>query len=97
VHSYQCHCGKLKGKQYEGLKCPNCGVEILPSSVRRERFGHIELATPVAHVWYFKNNINYVALLLDMKSSDVEKIIYFVSYVVTDPKKTKLRYKQGPL
>ncbi|MGC9100308.1 MAG: DNA-directed RNA polymerase subunit beta' [Caldisericum sp.] len=94
VHSYQCHCGKLKGKQYEGLKCPNCGVEILPSSVRRERFGHIQLATPVAHIWYFKNNINYIALLLDMKSQDVEKIIYFVAYVVTDPKKTKLRYKQ---
>ena len=94
VHSYQCHCGKLKGKQYEGLKCPNCGVEILPSSVRRERFGHIQLAAPVAHIWYFKNNINYIALLLDMKSQDVEKIIYFVAYVVIDPKKTKLRFKQ---
>jgi len=94
VHSYQCHCGKLKGKQYEGLKCPNCGVEILPSFVRRERFGHIQLATPVVHIWYFKNNINYIALLLDMKSQDVEKIIYFVAYVVTDPKRTRLRYKQ---
>ncbi len=94
IHSYQCHCGKLKGKQHEGLTCPNCGVEILPSSVRRERFGHIELATPVVHIWYFKNNINYIALLLDMKSTDIEKIIYFVSFVVTDPKKTKLRYKQ---
>jgi len=94
VHSYQCHCGKLKGKQYEHLVCPNCGVEILPSSVRRERFGHIKLATPVVHIWYFKNNVNYIALLLDMKSADIEKIIYFVAYVVTDPKKTKLRYKQ---
>jgi len=74
VHSYQCHCGKLKGKQYEHLVCPNCGVEILPSSVRRERFGHIKLATPVVHIWYFKNNVNYIALLLDMKSADIEKL-----------------------
>ncbi|MGB9694737.1 MAG: DNA-directed RNA polymerase subunit beta' [Caldisericaceae bacterium] len=94
VHSYQCHCGKLKGPQYKGLICSNCGVEILPSSVRRERFGHIKLAAPVVHIWYFKNNINYVGLLLDMAARDIEKVIYYVSYVVIDPKKTKLRYKQ---
>ncbi len=94
VHSYQCHCGKMKGIQYAGLTCPRCGVEILPSSVRRERFGHIELASPVVHIWYFKNNINYVGLLLNMPTKDVEKVIYFVSYVVTDPKKTKFRLKQ---
>ncbi len=94
VHSYQCHCGKLKGIQYKGLACSTCGVEILPSSVRRERFGHIELATPVVHIWYFKNNINYIGLLLDIPAKDVEKIIYFVSYIVTEPKKTNLRYKQ---
>ncbi len=94
VHSYQCHCGKLKGIQYKGLVCPVCGVEIAPSSVRRERFGHIALEAPVVHIWYFKNNINYVSLLLDMPSKDIEKVIYFVSYVVIDPRKTKLRYKQ---
>jgi len=94
VHSYQCRCGKMKGIQYAGLTCPRCGVEILPSSVRRERFGHIELASPVVHIWYFKNNINYVGLLLGMPSKDVEKVIYFVSYIVVDPKKTKLRKKQ---
>lgn len=94
VHSYQCHCGKLKGIQYKGLTCPVCGVEIAPSSVRRERFGRIELEAPVVHIWYFKNNINYISLLLDMPSKDIEKVIYFVSYVVIDPKKTKLRYKQ---
>ncbi len=94
VHSYQCHCGKLKGIQYKGLVCSTCGVEILPSSVRRERFGHIELASPVVHIWYFKNNINYIGLLLDIPAKEVEKIIYFDSFVVIDPKKTKLRYKQ---
>ena len=94
VHSYQCHCGKLKGIQYKRLVCSTCGVEILPSSVRRERFGHIELASPVVHIWYFKNNINCVSLLLDMPSKDIEKVIYFDSYVVIDPKRTKLRYKQ---
>jgi DNA-directed RNA polymerase subunit beta' len=94
VHSYQCHCGKLKGPQYKGLTCSNCGVEILPTSVRRERFGHIKLASPVVHIWYFKNNINYIGLLLDMAARDIEKVIYYVSYVVVDPKKTKLRYKQ---
>ncbi len=94
VRNYQCHCGKLKGIQYKGLTCPICGVEILPSSVRRERFGHIALASPVVHIWYFKNNINYVGLLLGLQAKAVEKIIYFVSYVVIDPKKTKLRMKQ---
>lgn len=94
VHSYQCHCGKLKGIQYKGLVCPTCGVEIAPSRIRRERFGHIALEAPVVHIWYFKNNINYVSLLLDMPSKDIEKVIYFISYVVIDPKKTKLRYKQ---
>jgi len=94
IHSYQCHCGKLKGIQYRGLTCPTCGVEIAPSSVRRERFGHISLEAPVVHIWYFKNNINYVGLLLDMPARDIEKVIYFVSYVVTDPKRTKLRHKQ---
>lgn len=94
VHSYQCHCGKLKGIQYKGLVCSTCGVEILPSSVRRERFGHIELASPVVHIWYFKNNINYIGLLLDIPAKEIEKVIYFDSFVVVDPKKTKLRYKQ---
>jgi DNA-directed RNA polymerase subunit beta' len=94
VHSYQCHCGKLKGIQYKNLVCSTCGVEILPSSVRREKFGHIELASPIVHIWYFKNNINYIGLLLDIPAKEVEKVIYFDSYVVVDPKETKLRYKQ---
>ena len=94
VRNYQCHCGKLKGIQYKGLTCPVCGVEILPSSVRRERFGHISLASPVVHIWYFKNNVNYVGLLLGLPAKAVEKVIYFVSYIVIDPKKTNLRMKQ---
>jgi len=94
VRNYQCHCGKLKGIQYKGLTCPRCGVEVLPSSVRRERFGSIRLASPVVHIWYFKNNINYVGLLLGLQAKAVEKVIYFVSYIVVDPKKTKLRMKQ---
>ena len=94
VRNYQCHCGKLKGIQYKGLTCPRCGVEVLPSSVRRERFGIIKLASPVVHIWYFKNNINYVGLLLGLQAKAIEKVVYFVSYIVIDPKQTKLRMKQ---
>jgi len=86
--SYECYCGKYKKMKYKGVKCERCGVEVTSSKVRRERMGHIELATPVAHRWYTKK---YLPLLLGMKRNELESIIYFVSYVVIDPKKTPLK------
>ena len=83
--SYQCRCGKLKGKSFEGQVCDKCHVEVADSSVRRERMGHIELHAPVAHIWYFRNAVNYIALLLEMPSKAVEKVIYFGSWLVLDP------------
>lgn len=83
--SYQCRCGKLKGKSFEGQVCDKCHVEVADSSVRRERMGHIELHAPVAHIWYFRNTVNYIALLLEMPSKNVEKVVYFSSWLVLDP------------
>ena len=86
--SYECYCGKYRKMKYKGVVCERCGVEVTSSKVRRERMGHIELATPVVHIWYTKK---YLPLLLGMKKSDLEKIIYFVNYLVIDPKKTSLK------
>ena len=83
--SFQCRCGKLKGKSFEGQVCDKCHVEVADSSVRRERMGHIELHAPVAHIWYFRNAVNYIALLLDMPGKGVEKVVYFGSWLVLDP------------
>ena len=83
--SYQCRCGKLKGKSFEGQVCDKCHVEVADSSVRRERMGHIELHAPVAHIWYFRNSVNYIALLLEMPSKNVEKVVYFSTWLVLDP------------
>ncbi len=89
--SYECYCGKYRKMKYKGVKCERCGVEVTSSKVRRERMGHIELVTPVAHIWYMKT---YLPLLLNLRKSDVEKIIYFIDYIVIDPGKTSLRKMQ---
>jgi DNA-directed RNA polymerase subunit beta' len=82
---WECHCGKYKRVRYKGIICDRCGVEVTRSKVRRERLGHIELAAPVSHIWYFKGIPSRMGLLLDMSPRSLEKILYFVAYVVTDP------------
>ncbi|MDR2107723.1 MAG: DNA-directed RNA polymerase subunit beta', partial [Holosporaceae bacterium] len=94
VKDYECLCGKYKRMKYRGVICEKCGVEITLSKVRRERMGHIELASPVAHIWFTKSPPSRVALLLDITSSEMEKILYFESYVVTDPGITPLKQYQ---
>ena len=91
---WECACGKYKKVRYKGVVCDRCGVEVTRSSVRRERMGHIELATPVAHIWYLKGVPSRMGLILDMSPKLLEEIIYFVSYVVTDKGSTPLEYKQ---
>ena len=91
---WECSCGKYKKVRYKGVVCDRCGVEVTKSSVRRERMGHIELATPVAHIWYLKGIPSRMGLVLDMSPKQLEEIIYFVSYVVTDKGNTPLEYKQ---
>ena len=81
---WECHCGKYKRVRYKGIVCDRCGVEVTKSKVRRERMGHIELAAPVAHIWYFKGIPSRIALMLDITPRNLEKIIYFASYIVTD-------------
>ena len=81
---WECHCGKYKRIRYKGIVCDRCGVEVTKSKVRRERMGHIELAAPVAHIWYFKGIPSRIALLLDISPRSVEKVIYFAAYVVLD-------------
>mgnify|MGYP004466618495 CR=1 FL=1 len=81
---WECHCGKYKRVRYKGIVCDRCGVEVTKSKVRRERMGHIELAAPVAHIWYFKGIPSRIALMLDVSPRNLEKIIYFASYIVTD-------------
>lgn len=91
---WECHCGKYKRVRFRGIVCDKCGVEVTRSKVRRERMGHIELASPVSHIWYFKGVPTRTGLLLDMSPRTLEKIIYFASYVVTDPGNTDLNFKQ---
>ena len=81
---WECHCGKYKRVRYKGIVCDRCGVEVTKSKVRRERMGHIELAAPVAHIWYFKGIPSRIALMLDVSPRNLEKIIYFASYIVVD-------------
>ena len=81
---WECHCGKYKRVRYKGVVCDRCGVEVTKSKVRRERMGHIELAAPVAHIWYFKGIPSRIALMLDISPRNLEKVIYFASYIVTD-------------
>ena len=91
---WECACGKYKGIRYKGDVCNRCGVEITNAKVRRERMGHIELAAPVTHIWYFKGIPSRMGLVLDMSPRALEEIIYFASYVVTDPGETPLEKKQ---
>ena len=94
TRDYECNCGKYKRLRYKGIICDRCGVEVTKSKVRRERMGHIELATPVSHIWYVKGIPSYIGLCLDMSPRELEEVIYFVSYVVLDPGATTLVKKQ---
>ncbi len=91
---WECHCGKYKKIRYKGVVCDRCGVEVTKSSVRRERMGHIELAAPVSHIWYFKGIPSRMGLILDLSPRVLEKVLYFASYIVLDPGQTNLEYKQ---
>ena len=94
TRDYECSCGKYKRLRYKNIICDKCGVEVTKSKVRRERMGHIELATPVSHIWFVKGIPSYIGLCLDMSPRDLEEVIYFVSYVVLDPGATTLIKKQ---
>ena len=91
---WECHCGKYKKIRYKGVVCDRCGVEVTKSSVRRERMGHIELAAPVSHIWYFKGIPSRMGLILDLSPRVLEKVLYFASYIVLDKGDTNLEYKQ---
>ena len=91
---WECYCGKYKKVRYKGVVCDRCGVEITKSSVRRERMGHIELAAPVAHIWYLRGTPSRMALLLNVAPKELEEVVYFAKYIVTDPRDSKLEYKQ---
>src|SRR6202012_2891834 len=94
VKDYECLCGKYKRMKYKGIVCEKCGVEVTVQKVRRDRMGHIELASPVAHIWFLKSLPSRIGLLLDMTLKDLEKILYFESYVVTEPGLTPLKLRQ---
>ena len=91
---WECHCGKYKKIRYKGVICDRCGVEVTKASVRRERMGHIELAAPVSHIWYFKGIPSRMGLILDLSPRTLEKVLYFANYIVVDPGETNLMYKQ---
>ena len=91
---FECACGKYKRLRYKNIVCDRCGVEVTRSKVRRERMGHIELATPVSHIWFFKGVPSRMGLVLDMSPRDLEEVLYFVSYVVLDPGDAPLEKKQ---
>lgn len=91
---WECHCGRYKRIRYKGIVCEKCGVEVTRAKVRRERMGHIELAAPVSHIWYFKGIPSRMGFLLDMSPRSLEKVLYFAAFVVIDPKDTPLAYKQ---
>jgi len=94
VKDYECLCGKYKRMKFRGIICEKCGVEVTKANVRRERMGHIDLACPVAHIWFLKSLPSRIALTIDMKLKDVEKVLYFESFIVTQPGTTKLIKKQ---
>src|ERR1700751_5234967 len=94
VKDYECICGKYKRLRHRGVVGEKCGVEVIQSKVRRERMGHIELATPVAHIWFLKSLPSWIGTLLDMTLKELEKVLYFESYVVTNAGKTPLQYKE---
>ena len=91
---WECHCGKYKKIRYKGVICDRCGVEVTKASVRRERMGHIELAAPVSHIWYFKGIPSRMGLMLDLSPRVLEKVLYFANYIVLDKGTSELQYKQ---
>jgi DNA-directed RNA polymerase subunit beta' len=94
VKDYECLCGKYKRMKYKGIICEKCGVEVTLSKVRRERMGHIELAAPVAHIWFLKSLPSRISMLLDMTLKDVERILYFENYIVLEPGLTPMKLHQ---
>jgi len=94
VKDWECHCGKYKRIRYRGVICDRCGVEVTLSKVRRERMGHIELAVPVAHIWFFKTLPSPMGNLLDVTLRDLEKVIYYSNYIVVDPGSQEVRERQ---
>src|SRR5438093_4571301 len=94
IKDYECNCGKYKRMRHRGVVCEKCGVEVIQSKVRRERMGHIELATPVAHIWFLKSLPSRIGTLLDMTLKSLERILYFESYVVLEPGLTPLQDRQ---
>jgi DNA-directed RNA polymerase subunit beta' len=97
IKDYECLCGKYKRMKYRGIICEKCGVEVTLSKVRRERMGHIELASPVAHIWFLKSLPSRIGLLLDMTLKDLERVLYFESFVVTEPGLTSLNTRRTSL
>ncbi len=91
---YECACGKYKGTKYKGIICDRCGVKVTHSRVRRKRMGHINLAAPVAHIWFFKAMPSRLGTLLDLKTSSIERVVYFQDYICIDPGDTPLEEKQ---
>jgi len=94
IKDYECLCGKYKRMKFRGIICEKCGVEVTKSNVRRERMGHINLATPVAHIWFLKSLPSRISLAIDMKLKEVEKILYFESFIVIEPGLTSLKKNQ---
>src|SRR5262249_23651710 len=94
IKDYECLCGKYKRMKYRGITCEKCGVEVTLSKVRRERMGHIKLASPVAHIWFLKSLPSRIGLLIDMTLKDLERVLYFESYVVVEPGLTPLKLHQ---
>ena len=91
---WECHCGKYKKIRYKGVVCDRCGVEVTKASVRRDRMGHIHLAAPVSHIWYFKGIPSRMDLILDIGPKNLEKVLYFASYIVIDPGETDIPFKK---
>ena len=91
---YECNCGKYKRMKHRGVVCEKCGVEVIQSKVRRERMGHIKLATPVAHIWFLRSLPGKIGNLLDLSLKELEKVLYFDAYIVIDPKETDLAPRQ---
>ena len=94
IKDYECLCGKYKRMKFRGIICEKCGVEVTKSNVRRERMGHIDLACPVAHIWFLKSLPSRISLAIDMKLKELEKILYFESFIVIEPGLTKLNKNQ---
>jgi len=91
---YECNCGKYKRMKHRGIVCEKCGVEVIPSKVRRERLGHIDLACPVAHIWFLKSLPSRIGTLLDLTLKELERVLYFEAYIVIDPGETELEAGQ---